>query len=132
MKNNKLAEKIKEESIYLAILSAIFLIALKIVFYKENISTIIKTLFSVLYIIIIPGYSIMLFWAKEIEFKERLAIATVTGTIIMGLASYYLGILGVNMKYHLILLPLLITIAAIILNMKYNKIEEYTETKNTN
>ena len=52
------------------------------------------------------------------DFIERFVIGTALGLGIIGSASYYIGILGVNIQYQTILLPLVIIAIGIFINFK--------------
>ena len=118
MKNSQL---FKSEAKKLVLLFLLIVAIFQIVFYKENLFVILKLVFSLFYIIILPGHLIMMFWADKISFKERIIIGTVTGLVIIGLASYYLGIIGLNVKHHIIMLPLIIMILSIFLHIRFSK-----------
>ena len=115
LKNKQLLEKIKKEVVNLGILLVILLIAFKIIFYREDLIIIIKVLFALLYIIILPGYFIMIYWIDKISFIERIIIGIAAGTAVVGIISYFLGIIGLNVKYHVVPLPLFIIPISVIL-----------------
>ncbi len=105
--------KIKEETIYLGIMFILLNALLKIVFYKELFSNILKISFGIFWIFVIPGFCIMYYWADKLNFFQRFIIGTAVGSGIIGTLSYYLGLAGLNIKYHVITLPLLFSIIGI-------------------
>jgi len=56
----------------------------------------------------------MLYWEDKIEFMERFIIGISLAAGIIGVLSYYIGLIGLNIKYHAVLLPLAIIIAGFI------------------
>jgi len=121
LKNKQLLEKIREEGLYLGIMFVTCLIVFKVIFYREDMVSIIRTVFSLFYMILLPGYFIMIYWIDDIDFKERIVLSVVVGTIIVGLISYYVGIIGLNVKYHVIPIPLIVIVISFLLNAKLNK-----------
>jgi len=103
-----LTENIKKELIYLACLFFVIAIAFKIVFYKEGIIVVLRILFALFWIFVLPGYAVMLYWNEKLEFIERFIIGIAISAAVIGSASYYLGLLGLNIKYHGAILPLVL------------------------
>ena|SRR3989338_3643545 len=86
----------------------VLIILFKAVFFKESILTVFRTAFSIFWLWIVPGYAIMLYW-QNLSFLERAVAGTAIGMAISSIASYYLGLIGLNLRFHAVLLPLLIT-----------------------
>src|SRR3989344_2798359 len=90
-----------------AIITGIFLlsfIAFKIAFMPESAFVILKAVFAFFWIFILPGYFIMLYWLDELKLHERMIIGIAASASAIGLSSYYLGVLGLHIKHHVILL----------------------------
>jgi uncharacterized membrane protein len=104
---------VKKESIYLAIVFLALLLILKIVFFKENFVVLTRYTFSLFWLFILPGYSAMLYWREKIEFVERIVVGFAVSAAVIGVFSYYIGLIGLNIKYHIFLLPLILIIAGI-------------------
>lgn len=121
MKNKQLLENIKQELKYLGMLFVIAVIMFKIIFYKEGFIILLRMVFSLFYIIILPGYFIMLYWIEDLQFKERIIVGIAAATAVVGLTSYYLGILGLHIKYHVIPLPLVVIVFCFLLNYLFKK-----------
>ncbi len=128
----KVFDKVKEESIYLLILLAISIIALKILFYKEEFIVILKLVLSFFWVFIIPGLSIMFYWEDKLSFTERLVIGVGLTAAVIGISSYYLGLIGLNIKYHTILLPLLCLILGIVLIFTKKPSEDQSDSSKDN
>lgn len=119
--NKQLVDKLKVESLFLGMLFILSFILFKILFYKENLLVIIRMIFSLFFLIVIPGYFFMLYWADKINFKERFVLGIAAGIVFIGVISYYLGIFGLDVKYHFILLPLVISFILILINIFFKK-----------
>ena len=104
-------ELVKSEALYMAALFLAALLIFKIAFYKEAIAVLLRTLASIFWLFALPGYFIMLYWHEKLNFLERFIIGTIAAASAIGIASYYLGIFGLNIKYHTILLPLALVAA---------------------
>lgn len=111
-------EKVKEELFYLLIIFVIAAIILKIAFYKENLLNLIRTSISIFWLFILPSYFMMLYWQDKLEFMERFVIGIFLAAGIIGILSYYIGLIGLNIKYHTVLLPLFLILFGAIINLK--------------
>ena len=105
---------IKREILYIGMLFLLGLIAFKIAFFKEDLITVLRTVLSLFWLFALPGYCLMIYWSDKIEFVERFAIGIFLSAAITGVLSYYLGLLGLNIKFHAILFPILISVAGLI------------------
>ena len=99
-------ELIKKESKPLAIAFALVFAVIKIAFFRENFYSSLRILIAAGYMFLLPGYFIMIYWHEKIRFAERLAIGSLISAGSLGILSYYFGVLGINLKYHYIILPL--------------------------
>ena len=115
-------ELIKKELQYIGSIFLIVLIIFKIAFFKEEISVLFRTVLSLFWLFVLPGYFILLYWKEKISFMERFFIGIVLSAGIIGILSYYSGIMGLNIKYHTIILPLVLILIGIVINLKNHKI----------
>ena len=115
--NRELLAKVKNELVYMAISLAFFIIVFKLIFYKEPVFSVARLVLSLFWLFALPGYSVMLYWHEKLEFKERLVIGTAIAAAITGIGSYYLGLFGVDIRYHAVLLPLTIAISGALLSL---------------
>lgn len=99
---------IKKELKYIGALALLALILFKIAFFKEDLLVLLRTVLSLFWLFALPGYFMMLYWKEKLEFIERFIIGTALAAGIVGIFSYYLGLVGLNVKYHTVLLPLII------------------------
>lgn len=99
---------IKDESKYAGLLFLSALIIFKIIYFKESFIVLLRYVASLFWLFALPGYFIMLHWRKSLNFAERTIVGIALSAAIIGISSYYLGIIGLNIKYHAILLPLAI------------------------
>jgi len=107
-----------EELKYLGILFLLVLIAFKIAFFKENLIVLVRSVVSIFWLFVIPGYFIMLYWKEKIGFIERIVVGMGMAAAIIGILSYYLSLAGLNLRFHFILLPLLSIILGSIFSLK--------------
>ncbi len=110
--------KIKKELIYLLIVFIVAIIIFKVVFYNEGLFNVLKTIASLFWLFLLPGYSLMFYWEEKLDFLERFIIGIVLGIALVGIFSYHLGLIGLNIKLHTIVLPLIIIISGIIINFR--------------
>lgn len=98
-------EIIKKEIKYIGLLFLLCLIIFKIAFYKEDFFVVFRTVLSLFWLFAIPGYFSMLYWHDKLEFMERFIAGIALAGAVIGVFSYYLGLLGLNTRYHAFLLP---------------------------
>ena len=114
-------DKIKSELMYILIIFALAVLIVNFIFFNEGIIVKTRAVFSFFWLFIIPGYSLMLYFEKNLELIERLIIGIPLGAAVTGILSYYLGLAGLNLNYHIFLLPpLLISAGFIMLKKKYD------------
>ena len=115
-----------EELKQLGILLITLAIILKALFYKEELAIVAKTALSLFWLFILPGYFAMEHWREKLGFTERVVIGTALAAAILGITSYYLGILGAHVKYHFII-PALIIAASLAAKTLSKKAETSAE-----
>ncbi len=106
-------ELVKKEVQYIGILFLLVLIIFKIAFYKENLIVLFRNVLSLFWLFVLPGYFILLYWKEKLGFVERFIVGIMVSAAIIGITSYYIGLIGLNIKYHIILLPLILIIIGI-------------------
>lgn len=113
-------DSFRKELNYLGILLLALLIMFKIIFFNEDLFVAVKTVLSLFWLFVLPGYFVMFYWHEKLDFIERLVIGTALSAAATGAISYYLGLAGLNIKYHGIFLPLIIisVSAAVIMKKK--------------
>ena len=117
-KNQGFLSVIKKELSYIGILFIISLIVFKIAFFKENLVVLFRFVLSLFWLFVFPGYFIMLYWKDKIDFLERFIIGIMVSAAIIGIFSYYLGLMGLNIKFHAFILPLVLITIGIIVNFR--------------
>src|SRR3989344_5829700 len=105
---------VRKELVHISLLFLLVLFIFKIAFFKENLVVLLRTVLSLFWLFVLPGYFIMLYWKERLEFIERIVIGIALSAGVIGVFSYYLGIIGLNIKYHAVLLPLAVIIAGLI------------------
>ena len=108
----------KKELTEIAIFFILALILFKIVFFKEALVVLFKAVLSLFWLFVLPGYFIMLYWKDKIDFIERLIVGVALSAAITGVLSYYIGIAGLNLKYHFVLIPLLSIIVGLFFSLR--------------
>ena len=111
-------DQIKKELQYIGILFLLVLIIFKIAFYNENLIVLFRNVLSLFWLFALPGYFIMLYWKERLGFLERFIIGIILSAAIIGILSYYIGLIGLNIKYHAIVLPTVLILVGIIVNLK--------------
>lgn len=120
--NKELSKKLKKESIYILSLFVLVIIIFKVVFHKEQLSTVIKVISGFFWLFVLPGFSLIYYWQDKLDFIERLIIGIAGGLALVGIISYHLGLLGLHTKYHaLIIPPILLTLGIIVIWKKLCK-----------
>ena len=99
---------IKDDLKWVGTLFLLALIIFKIVYFKENIIVLLRYAISLFWLFVLPGYFAVFYWHDKLDFIERLVIGIALSAAIIGGISYYLGLAGLNIKYHGIILPLII------------------------
>jgi uncharacterized membrane protein len=114
-----LDSQLKSEVRNLLLFLAAIAVILKIVFYKQDIITTTRTAFSMFWMFTLPGYALMHLWKERMDFGERIVIGTAAAAAVTAIFSYYLGLTGLQLKYHWILLPIvMLSLASIIIKRK--------------
>ena len=111
-------EDVKKELFYLLIIFIIVFIILKTAFYNENLLILIRNAVSIFWMFALPGYCILIYWRENLGFTERFVVGAVLAAGINEIFSYYFGLIGLNIKYHVVLLPLLMIIVGFVLGIK--------------
>lgn len=102
----------------LTIVMVILVIIMKIIFYRDDFISTTRLGLSLFWLFVLPGYAILYYWKDKIIFAERIAVGAVLAAGFMAISSYYLGLAGVHIKYHGIILPVIMLIIAAILSRK--------------
>ena len=111
-------ELVKKELQYIGILFLLVLIIFKIAFFKEDIVVLFRNVLSLFWLFALPGYFITLYWEKELGFAERFVIGIAISAAIIGLFSYYLGLIGLNIRYHSVALPLILILVGVVISLR--------------
>lgn len=114
----ELFELIKKEFKHIGVLLALGLVIFKIAFFKEELIVIFRYVLSLFWLFVLPGYFIMLYWAEKLDFVERLVVGTAVAAGVIGIFSFYLGLFGLNIKYHALSLPPIIITAGFIISTR--------------
>ncbi len=102
----------KKEAFGLITVAAVAVATMKIVFYRQDFIATTRTALSLFWMLTLPGYALLNYWKEKLGFMERIVIGTAAGAAVTAIASYYLGIAGLHVKYHWIVLPIAMLIVA--------------------
>ena len=116
--NKEVFNIIRKESAYIGILFLALLVVFKIVYYKESITVLLRSAASLFWLFAVPGYFIMLYWREKLDFTERILIGIGLSAAIIGISSYYLGLIGMGIKYHGIFMPLALLLIGLGINLR--------------
>jgi hypothetical protein len=111
-------EFLKKEKFYIGLLFLLALIIFKIAFFKENLSVLFRNVLSLFWLFILPGYFVMFYWKERLEFIERFIIGIALAAGVIGMFSYYIGLIGLNIKYHTFILPTILILIWSIVNFR--------------
>ncbi len=83
---------------------------LEAVFYRESIAVVARFVVGVLWLFVIPGTLTAMLIDKnnKLGITEKSIAGTAVAIIVTGITSYYLGLAGLNVRSHWIIIPLLI------------------------
>ena len=109
---------VKREFRYIGILFLLSVIIFKIAFFRENFFVLLRSVLSLFWLFVLPGYFVMLYWRENLEFIERFIAGIVLSAAVIGIFSYYIGLLGLNIRYHAVLLPLVLIFMGIIIDLR--------------
>ena len=109
---------LKKEGLYVLYFFLISLLIFKIAFFNDSIVVTLRTVLSIFGLFVAPGYFIMLYWHEKLDFVQRMLVGVMLAAGLMGIISYYLGLTGLNIKFHTILLPMLTIISGFLLYRK--------------
>jgi len=98
-------EAAKKEAVYMGIALLLTLVIFKIVFYKEGFVVVARFVLSFYFALALPGFSLLLYWTEKLGFFERFVLSIPLSAALVGVLSYYIGILGVHIKYLSFILP---------------------------
>ncbi len=107
---------IKKESLYVGIIFILLLVMFKITFFRSDTMTLLRSAISIFWLFVIPGYFIMFYW-KNLEFLERIIAGVMISAGVLGISSYYIGLMGLHIKYHLYIIPAIIIFLSVIMNI---------------
>ncbi|MFH1182171.1 MAG: hypothetical protein V1702_04390 [Candidatus Woesearchaeota archaeon] len=113
--------KFKQELITLGIAFAVAFIILQVTFYRESALTVLRLAAGLFWLFTIPGMAILWWWKEKISPAAMVVMGTILGMAVVGIASYYLGVLGLNLRYSAIILPIVIIGVTTIISLKKSK-----------
>ena len=119
--NQEIFSLIKKELKYIVLIFLASILIFYIAFFKENVIVLTRFVLSLYWLFVLPGYFAMLYWNEKLDFFERFVIGIAVSAGVIGILSYYIGLMGLNIKYHTVFLPLLIILFGFIFAMLKKK-----------
>ncbi len=113
--DQKLITHLKQDAKVLALLFLGATFLFWVAFSKEAFTVVLRTVASLFWLFIFPGFYIMYYWAEQLTFMERFVLGILTSLAITGIAGYYLNVLFVHIKYYPYVIPLATLIVAAVL-----------------
>ena len=106
---------LKEEGKALGIVAVVVFVVLLIVFYKSGFFAALRMTLAGVWLFVIPGILLMLSFRDKLGRMERMVMGALLSAAILGISSYYVGLAGLNIKYHAMVFPLVLDAIGIIL-----------------
>ncbi len=117
-------ELMNQEARALGITAIVVFTILLIAFYKSSPLIILKMAAALLWLFAIPGMLLLLCLREKLDRMERMVMGALLSAAILGISSYYVGLLGLNLKYHYVVLPIVLDAVGIFLFMRHEKAVE--------
>ena len=92
-------------------------VIIRIIFIDESWVVVLKICMMIYGMFILPGIGIT-YLLKDLNFFERLALSVAISAALLGTSAYYLGILGVHVKYSAVALPVFFIIVSLAIMYK--------------
>lgn len=105
---------LKREAIIVIALFMAFVIIFKIVFMREELFSIVKVVFGLFWLYLLPGFITMYIWFDKFDIIERLIAGVVLGIALVNLISYYLTLINFDIKLQSIVIPIIIEIIVLL------------------
>ena len=102
--------ELKQEAKWLAATFAVFFIIVYIAHRDESVAVVARTAAAIYWLFVIPGYAVMFYWRAHLGFVERVVAGTAAAMVVVGVASYYLGLIGLKLQNQTLILPALVII----------------------
>ncbi|MBW2974426.1 hypothetical protein KY366_01795 [Candidatus Woesearchaeota archaeon] len=101
----KIIQQLKKEGIIIGELFLIFLVIFKFLFLKSSFILVFRTVFSIFWLYLIPGFCLMYYFVEKMDIVERMIIGTIFGFAVSSLFGYNLGLMGIKVGVQVLLIP---------------------------
>ena len=118
--HSKLIDELRNELKLLAAAFVAVIIILKIAYYKESLLVVVRTAAALFWLFMLPGYAMMLYWREKLGFTERVVAGTVAAMALNGIASYYLGLIGLKLQNQTLILPAAVVIVSFAFSLRFS------------
>ena len=116
--NKETFEQIRKELMYSGVLFIVIFTIFKLIYYKDSFSASLVFVASLFWMFVLSGYFIMFYWKEKLDFMERLIIGIALSAAVIGISSYYIGLTGLNIRYHGTILPLAMILIGLGINFR--------------
>lgn len=110
-----LGELLYQEGKWLLMVLALLFISLRIVFFQESFLSTLRITISLFGMFVLPGWALTYYWKEKLKFLERIVVGIAVSSAVLGIASYYFGLLGWAPKSQGYVLPMLLFMVGMIL-----------------
>lgn len=111
-------KKITDDMKRLGLSFAVLFLILKIVFFNEPFLNVILSIAALYWILILPAFGIT-YLIEDLDFLERFVISVPLSAALVGIFSYYVGLMGIGAKGWTLYVPMaFIMISAIVIYLK--------------
>lgn len=114
---DKIGEKLVRELAYLAAVFFVCLIMMRLIFSRDSILVIVKLLSALFWMFVLPGYSLTFWCHRNLDFLTRVVVGVGISAALMAVGGYYLGLLGLHVRYHGIVIPVFLILCGISTNI---------------
>ncbi|MBI2658467.1 hypothetical protein HYX08_07280 [Candidatus Woesearchaeota archaeon] len=111
-------DRMKKELLNIAALLVLFIVIFWIMFYRGGFISAARAVLALFWLFALPGYFLTLYWHEKLDFAERFVIGIAVSLAVAGIASYYLGVFGLDIKHHIVILPLILILMGAIINLR--------------
>ena len=98
--------KLQKEVIILLSICIASVVVFKLLFFRQDALTVARVVAAFIWLFVVPGYALMLSFHERLSFPVRLGLGICVAGALLGLAAYYLGIIGIRVQFSRVIVPL--------------------------
>ncbi len=116
-----LSELLQKEGKLLLVILVLLFLALKIVFFRESFLSTLRITLSLFGMFVLTGWALTYYWREKLSFFERIIVGVAISSAVLGIVSYYAGLLGWPPRYQGYVLPVLLFAGGILYFISFTK-----------